>query len=300
MADIGRMLTAMVTPMEEDGSVDVGQAKRLAAALLESGSDGLVVCGTTGESPTLEFEEERTLFRELLPICRAHDAVLVAGTGSNSTRTAIDASRQAEEIGVDALLLVVPYYNKPSQEGLYQHFRAVAEAVSIPCILYNVPSRTAINMSAETQVRLGRDVSNIVGTKEASGDLEQMAAIIEHAPDDFLVWSGDDAVTLPLLAVGGYGVVSVVSHVAGRQVHAMIDAHVAGDHAAAARIHRRLLPLVKSMFLVGNPVPVKYALNQLGFRVGPTRLPLVAPSDTIAAAVRQELDRAQIDLPMPV
>jgi 4-hydroxy-tetrahydrodipicolinate synthase len=294
------MLTAMVTPMAEDGSVDVEQAKRLATALLESGSDGLVVCGTTGESPTLEFEDERTLFRELLPICRAHDAVLVAGTGSNSTRTAIDASRQAEEIGVDALLLVVPYYNKPSQEGLYQHFRTIAEAVSIPCILYNVPSRTAINMSAETQVRLGRDVANIVGTKEASGDLEQMAAIIEHAPDDFLVWSGDDAVTLPLLAVGGYGVVSVVSHVAGRQVHAMIDAHVAGDHAEAARIHRRLLPLVKSMFLVGNPVPVKYALNQLGFRVGPTRLPLEAPSDEVAAAVRQELDRAQIDLPLPV
>lgn len=300
MADIGRMLTAMVTPMQEDGSVDVGQAKRLAAALLESGSDGLVVCGTTGESPTLEFEEERTLFRELLPICRAHDAVLVAGTGSNSTRTAIDASRRAEEIGVDALLLVVPYYNKPSQEGLYQHFRSVAEAVSLPCILYNVPSRTAINMSAETQVRLGRDVSNIVGTKEASGDIEQMAAIIEDAPADFLVWSGDDAVTLPLLAVGGYGVVSVVSHVAGRQVHAMIDAHVQGDYAEAARIHRRLLPLVKSMFLVGNPVPVKYALNHLGFTVGPTRLPLVAPSDAIAAAIRQELERAQIDLPLPV
>ena len=300
MAEFGRLFTAMVTPMQADGSVDMGQATRLAAALLDNGSDGLVVCGTTGEAPTLEFEEERTLFRELLPICHEQGATLVAGTGSNSTRTAIESSRQAEAIGVDALLLVVPYYNKPSQEGLYRHFRAVAEAVSLPCILYNVPSRTNINMAAETQLRLAHDVSNIRGTKEASGDLAAIAQIIEGAPDDFLVWSGNDADTLPLLALGGYGVVSVVSHLAGRQVRAMIEAHLRDDRHEAARIHRRLLPLTDAMFLVGNPVPVKYALNLVGFRVGPTRLPLVEPDENVQAKIRAEVERAQIDLPLPV
>ena len=300
MVEFGRLFTAMVTPMQADGSVDMGQATRLAAALLDNGSDGLVVCGTTGEAPTLEFEEERTLFRELLPICREQGATLVAGTGSNSTRTAIESSRQAEAIGVDALLLVVPYYNKPSQEGLYRHFRAVAEAVSLPCILYNVPSRTSINMTAETQLRLAHDVSNIRGTKEASGDLAAIAQIIEGAPDDFLVWSGNDADTLPLLALGGYGVVSVVSHLAGRQVRAMIEAHLRDDRNEAARIHRRLLPLTDAMFLVGNPVPVKYALNLVGFRVGPTRLPLVEPDENVQAKIRAEVERAQIDLPLPV
>ncbi len=300
MAEFGRLFTAMVTPMQADGSVDMGQATRLAAALLDNGSDGLVVCGTTGEAPTLEFEEERTLFRELLPICREQGATLVAGTGSNSTRTAIESSRQAEAIGVDALLLVVPYYNKPSQEGLYRHFRAVAEAVSLPCILYNVPSRTSINMTAATQLRLAHDVSNICGTKEASGDLAAIAQIIEGAPDDFLIWSGNDADTLPLLALGGYGVVSVVSHLAGRQVRAMIEAHLRDDRDEAARIHRRLLPLTDAMFLVGNPVPVKYALNLVGFRVGPTRLPLVEPDENVQAKIRAEVERAQIDLPLPV
>ena len=218
MVVLGRLFTAMVTPMRADGTVDMEQAKRLATALLDSGSDGLVVCGTTGEASTLEFEEERTLFQELLPICHSRGAALVAGTGSNSTRTAIESSRRAEEIGVDALLLVVPYYNKPSQEGMYQHFRTVAEAVSTPCILYNVPSRTSINMAAETQLRLARDVRNIVGTKEASGDLEAIGAIIDGAPHGFRVWSGNDSDTLPMLALGSHGVISVTSHLVGRQL----------------------------------------------------------------------------------
>ena len=300
MTDIGRVLTAMVTPMQDDGAIDVEQAKRLAAALLENGSEGLVVTGTTGESPTLEFEEERTLYRELLPVCREHDAALVAGTGSNSTRTAIDASRRAEEIGVDAVLLVAPYYNKPSQEGLYRHFRSVAESVSLPCILYNVPGRTSINLAAETQLRLAHDVSNIRGTKEASGDLEAVAKIIEGAPAGFRVWSGNDADTLPILAAGGYGVVSVTAHLVGRQVRAMVEAFLQGEREEAARLHRSLLPLTKAMFLVGNPVPVKYALNQVGFRVGPPRLPLVEPDDAIKAKINAELERVQIDLPLPV
>ena len=295
-ADFGRVFTAMVTPMRDDGSVDLDQATALATALLENGSDGLVICGTTGEASTLEFEEERSLFSAILPVCRAHGAALVAGTGSNSTRTAIESSRRAEAIGVDGLLLVVPYYNKPSQEGMYRHFRAIAESVTLPCIVYNVPSRTGVTMSAATQLRLGREVSNIQGAKEASGDLDLVGAIIEDAPDGFRVWSGNDGDTLPILAMGGYGVISVVSHLAGRQVRAMIDGFLAGRRDEAAAIHRRLQPLTNSLFLEGNPVPVKYALNQAGFRVGPTRLPLVAPTAAVRARIDAELAGAQIDL----
>lgn len=299
MTELGRLFTAMVTPMRSDESVDIDQAKRLGRALLETGSDGLVVCGTTGEASTLEFEEERLLFRELLPVTREHGAALVAGTGSNSTRTAIDSSIRAEQIGVDALLLVVPYYNKPSQEGLYRHFRAVAESVRIPCILYNVPSRTGTNMTAATQLRLAA-VPNIVGTKEASGDLDQIGRIIAGAPEGFRIWSGNDGDNLPILSIGGYGAVSVVSHLAGRQVRGCIDAAVRGDLAAAGRIHRRLMPLVKAMFLDGNPVPLKYALNHVGFPVGPSRPPLVEPDEATAAEIRAAVDAAQIDLPVSV
>ena len=299
MIELGRLFTAMVTPMRSDESVDVDQAKRLGRALLETGSDGLVVCGTTGEASTLEFEEERLLFRELLPVVREHGAALVAGTGSNSTRTAIDSSVRAEQIGVDALLLVVPYYNKPSQEGLYRHFRAVAESVRIPCILYNVPSRTGTNMTADTQLRLAT-IPNIVGTKEASGDLDQIGRIIAGAPEGFRVWSGNDGDNLPILSIGGYGAVSVVSHLAGRQVRGCIDAAVRGDLTEAGRIHRRLMPLVKAMFLDGNPVPLKYALNHAGFPVGPSRPPLVEPDEATAAKIRAAVDAAQIDLPVSV
>ncbi len=299
MTELGRLFTAMVTPMRPDESVDVDQAKRLARALLETGSDGLVVCGTTGEASTLEFEEERLLFRELLPVVRERGAALVAGTGSNSTRTAIDSSVRAERIGVDALLLVVPYYNKPSQEGLYRHFQALAASVRIPCILYNVPSRTGTNMTADTQLRLAA-IPNIVGTKEASGDLDQIGRIIAGAPEGFRVWSGNDGDNLPILSIGGYGAVSVVSHLAGRQVRGCIDAAVRGDLAEAGRIHRRLMPLVKAMFLDGNPVPLKYALNHVGFPVGPSRPPLVEPDEATAAKIRAAVAAAQIDLPVSV
>ena len=299
MTDLGRLLTAMVTPLHGDGGLAVDQAKRLAAALLESGSDGLVICGTTGESPTLSWDEEMILFRELLPVVHARGGALVAGTGSNSTQEAIEASREAEAIGVDALLLVVPYYNKPSQEGLFQHFRAVAEAVRTPCILYNVPSRTGTNMTAETQLRLA-EVANIAGTKEASGDLEQIAQIIDGAPPGFRVWSGNDNDTLPVLALGGYGAVSVAAHIVGRQIRAMITAYLRGEQEEAAAIHRRLVPLTKALFLVGNPVPVKYALNVLGFPAGTPRLPLVEPDEATAAQIRAALARVQVDLPISV
>jgi 4-hydroxy-tetrahydrodipicolinate synthase len=297
--EFGRILTAMVTPMQADGSVDVEQAKRLAAAIIDCGSDGVVLAGTTGESPTLEFEEERELFGQLLPVCHEHGGVLIAGTGSNSTKTAVESSQRAQEIGVDGLLQVVPYYNKPSQEGMYQHFRAVAEAVDLPIILYNIPSRTGINMSAETQLRLAHDLPNIVGTKEATGDLELAVQIIAGAPDGFRVWSGDDANTLPLMSVGGYGVVSVLAHIVGAQIRAMVDAFVAGQVDEAARLHRQLLPVTKAMFLTSNPTPVKWALNHLGFAVGPTRLPLVEPPVEIQAQIMAELQQVQIDLPLP-
>lgn len=294
-ADWGRLYTAMVTPMREDGSIDVEQAQALATALIENGSDGVVVAGTTGESPTLTHEEERVLFRELLPVVHECDATLIAGTGSNSTATAIEASELAAEIGVDGLLQVVPYYNKPSQEGLYQHFRAVADAVETPIMLYNVPGRTGANMTAATQVRLAEDCPNIAGVKEASGDLEQIAEIIRSAPPDFRVWSGNDGDNLAILSMGGYGAVSVLSHLVGRQIQAMYDAWEAGDTAKAGEIQVRLAPLVKAMFLVGNPVPVKWALNEVGFRVGPPRLPLAEPDDALQEQIRAVLDNTELD-----
>ena len=297
MVEFGRLFTAMVTPMRDDGAVDIEQAKRLATALLESGSDGLVACGTTGEASTLEFEEERALFRELLPICHARNATLVAGTGSNSTRTAIESSRRAEEIGVDALLLVVPYYNKPSQEGMYQHFRTVAEAVSTPCILYNVPSRTSINMTSETTLRLSQ-VDNIVGVKEASSDLDQIQRIIGGAPDGFRVWSGNDNETFYMMSMGGYGVVSVVSHLVGQQIKQMMGLILEGDIEKAAAEHHRLMPIFKMMFVMSNPIPVKYSVNQAGFNAGIPRLPLVVPDEKTAAEINELVSHYKIDLPV--
>ena len=294
-ADWGRLYTAMVTPMREDGAIDVEQAQALAVALIENGSDGVVVAGTTGESPTLTHEEERVLFRELLPVVHELDATLIAGTGSNSTATAVEASERAADIGVDGLLQVVPYYNKPSQEGLYQHFRAVADAVETPIMLYNVPGRTGANMTAATQVRLAEDCPNIAGVKEASGDLEQIAEIIRSAPPEFRVWSGNDGDNLAILSMGGYGAVSVLSHLVGRQLKAMYDAWEAGDNAKAGEIQVRLAPLVKAMFLVGNPVPVKWALNEVGFRVGPPRPPLVEPDDALQEQIRAVLANSELD-----
>ena len=294
-ADWGRLYTAMVTPMREDGAIDVEQAQALAVALIENGSDGVVVAGTTGESPTLTHEEERVLFRELLPVVHDLDATLIAGTGSNSTATAVEASERAADIGVDGLLQVVPYYNKPSQEGLYQHFRAVADAVETPIMLYNVPGRTGANMTAATQVRLAEDCPNIAGVKEASGNLEQIAEIIRSAPPEFRVWSGNDGDNLAILSMGGYGAVSVLSHLVGKQLKAMYDAWEAGDSAKAGEIQVRLAPLVKAMFLVGNPVPVKWALNEVGFRVGPPRPPLVEPDEALQKQIRAVLDNTELD-----
>lgn len=296
MKELGRLLTAMVTPFDERGEVDCEQAKKLALALLSSGSDGVVLAATTGESPTLLKQEEVRLFSEVKSALGGRGS-LVAYTGSNSTAEALEATKKAEQIGVDACLLVVPYYNKPSQEGLYQHFKTVAEATSLPCILYNVPSRTVVNMTADTVVRLSR-IDNIIGIKEASGNLAQISAIISGAKEGFLVWSGNDGDILPLLAVGGYGVISVVSHLVGKQVRDMMESYLGGNIEAASRIHRHLMPLINALFIVSNPVPLKYALNQVGFRVGGPRLPLTGPDEKAAAAIRETLKGYTIDLPL--
>ena len=297
MKELGRLITAMVTPFDKKGEVDYDQAKKLALALIKSGSEGLVLAGTTGESPTLlHKEEELPLFKEVKKAV-GNKASIIANTGCNSTAEAVESTQDAEKIGVDACLLVVPYYNKPTQEGLYQHFKTIAENTKLPCILYNLPIRTITNMSAETTIRLSK-IPNIIGIKEGSGDLIQVAKIIQGAKKGFLVWSGDDGDTLPMLSIGGYGVISVTSHLAGKQMSDMIYSFVKGDAKKAAEIHMQLLPLFTSLFLVSNPQPVKYALNKIGFNVGKPRLPLVEPDAATAALIDAALKKSRIDLPV--
>ena len=296
MGHLGRLLTAMVTPFDGEGRVDFARAKELAMALLASGSDGLIVSGTTGESPTLTRDEKLRLFQEIKSV--AGDATVVAGTGDNETAFSIEMTREADRIGVDAALLVVPYYNKPTQEGLYQHFKAIAESVSIPCILYNVPSRTVTNLSAATTLRLSA-VPNIAGIKEASGDLDQIGEIIDGAPEDFFVWSGNDSDFLPVLVRGGYGVVSVASHLVGKQMREMMELQIGGDPVRAEAIHNRLMPVFRDLFVISNPIPVKYALNQVGFPVGGFRLPLTQPDEESARTVMESVRGVPIDLPLP-
>ena len=293
---IGRLLTAMVTPFDSEGNVDYAQARKLALALVASGSDGVVVAGTTGESPTLKHEEEERLFAE---IKEALDGVgdVVAGTGSNSTAEAIKYTATATRIGADAVLSVVPYYNKPPQEGLYQHFKAIAESTDLPVILYNVTSRTAVNMSAETIIRLS-EIPNIVGIKEAGGDLGQAAEIIRDAAPGFLVWSGNDDQTYPIMALGGYGIVSVASHLVGAQIKRMMGLTLEGDLEGAAAEHRRLLPIFKGLFVLANPIPVKYAVNRAGFNVGVPRLPLVTPDARTAEWLDNLMRDYEVDLPV--
>ena len=296
MAGIGRLLTAMVTPFDEGGQVDYEQAKRLANGLIDSGSDGVLISGTTGESPTLSTEEKLRLFSEVKGSIGNRGAV-IAGTGNYNTAESIELSKEAEREGVDGILLVVPYYNKPPQEGLYQHFKAIAQSVHIPCIVYNVTSRTSLNMSHETTIRLSH-IDNIVGVKEAGSDMDQIARIIDGARDDFLVWSGNDNETFYIMAMGGYGVVSVASHLVGSQIKHMMGLLLEGDVERAAAEHRRLHPLFKVLFIVSNPIPVKYALNSVGFNVGNTRLPLVPPDENSAAQIDKVLEGYEVDLPV--
>lgn len=269
----GRVVTAMVTPFAEDGSVNYGVAEKLAEHLVANGSDGLVICGTTGESPTLSWAEEYELFKAVKQAVGGR-AKIVAGTGSNSTTEAISATQKAAKLNLDGSLQVVPYYNKPPQAGLYQHFKAIAEACSeLPMMLYNVPGRTSRNLEPATVARLAQ-IDNIVAIKEASGDLEQACQIRSSTPDDFAIYSGEDALTLPLLTVGSSGVVSVASHLVGKQMQEMIEAFRKGNNQRATEIQLELFPLFKALFASTNPIPVKTALNLQGWNVGKLRQPL--------------------------
>lgn len=273
MSIFGEVLTAMVTPFQEDGSVNYAVTEKLAVHLVEHGSNALVVCGTTGESPTLSWDEEFELFK-VVHQAVAGRAKVIAGTGSNSTEEAIAATQKAATLGLDGTLQVVPYYNKPPQEGLYQHFRAIAEAnPDIALMLYNIPGRTGQNLLPETVARLA-EVKSIVAIKEASGSLDQVGQIRRMTPPEFEIYSGDDSLTLPMLSVGGTGVVSVVSHLVGDRLQSMIQDYKKGDVTAAQQQHLELLPLFKALFLTASPIPVKAALRLQGWDVGVTRLPL--------------------------
>lgn len=295
-ANFGRLVTAMITPMTGEGEVDLTQTAELAKALVASGTESIVSTGTTGESPTLKDEEQYKVWRTVKEAV-GPDIPVIAGATDNDTAASIERSRTAAEIGIDGLLLTVPAYNKPTQPGLIAHFTAIAEATSLPCMLYNVPSRTALNMTAATSITLA-ELPNVIGVKEASGDLELVSHIIENTPGDFHVWSGNDGDTLPILAIGGYGIVSVASHLVGRQISEMINVAVDGNLEGAAAIHRRLLPLVDVLFCESNPSPLKFALNEHGFSVGLPRLPLVEVSENSQTLIRNELAKHQIDLPI--
>ncbi|MBU9721449.1 MULTISPECIES: 4-hydroxy-tetrahydrodipicolinate synthase [Bacillaceae] len=273
MMNFGKLITAMVTPFDQEEEINFQATKTLVDYLISNGSDALVIGGTTGESPTLTTEEKVSLFEYVVKVVDGRVPV-IAGTGSNSTKESVQLTQAAEKVGVDGIMLVTPYYNKPNQEGLYKHFSTIADSTELPVMLYNIPGRSAVNMSVETTIRLAK-INNIVCTKEASGDLEAMASIIENTPDDFLVYSGDDSLTLPLLSIGGHGVVSVASHIIGNELKNMIEAHQNGNTAYAASLHRDLLPMMKVLFSAPNPTPVKAALGMAGLDVGSVRLPLV-------------------------
>src|SRR3982074_312013 len=293
----GRLLTAMATPFDEtNGALNLDQAKRLATALLDSGTEGLVVSGTTGESPTLSNHEKLALLEAIVEVAHRRGAQVIAGTTTYNTAESIEVTREAARLGVDAILGTVPYYNNPPQEGLFQHFRAIARAVDLPMIVYNIPSRSPRNMETSTTLRLAREVSNIIGVKEASANFKQIGEIIRGAPDGFRVWSGNDADTLQIPGLGGYGVVSVASHLGGRQIADLIRAFLDGENARAAGIHHSLMPLIDALFVTSSPIPLKYALNKVGMRVGSARLPLVPIDPKSQAIMDAALSQSHIDL----
>ena len=295
-AEIGRLLTAMITPMTEDGEINYGQARKLAEGLIASGNDGLVIGGTTGESPSMSDEEKLRLFAEVKEAV-GPDAAIIAGTTDNNHRKSVELTQEAEKLGVDGFLLTVPAYNKPQQEGLYQHFKAIAEATTLQCMLYNVPSRTSLNMEDSTTLRLA-EIDNIVGVKEASSDPVQIAKIVDGAPDGFMVWSGNDDETFSVMCVGGYGIVSVAGNIMGDQIKTMMGLILEGELESAAAEHLRMLPIFKALFWVTNPVPIKYAVNRAGFDAGPTRLPMAPPDDDFKAKFDAVMDMYRIDLPV--
>jgi 4-hydroxy-tetrahydrodipicolinate synthase len=292
--NFGQVLTAMVTPFDRNGEIDFNATKTLVEHLITNGTDGLVVAGTTGESPTLTTEEKIELFKCVVEAAagRVH---VIAGTGSNNTQASMSLTKLAEETGVDGIMLVAPYYNKPSQEGLYQHFKTIAQSTSLPVMLYNIPGRSVVNISVETIVRLS-EIPNVVSIKEASGNLDAMAEIISKTPSDFTLYSGDDGLTIPVLAIGGAGVISVASHIIGNDMQEMINAFKNGDVQKAAATHRNLLPIMRALFIAPSPSPVKAALNLNGIQVGGVRLPMVPLSNKEQSALEKVLQASGINV----
>ena len=294
MPSLGRVLTAMATPMHDDGTVDFDGAQRLAAHLVDHGNDGVVVCGTTGESPTLTHDETLGMFRAVVEAV-GDRATVVAGCGKNDTAATVELTREATALGVDCIMLVTPYYNRPSQRGLTNHFTTAAAATDLPVMLYNIPSRSAVEIAPETLLQLAENVPNITSVKDAVGDLVKTAWLLARKPTDFAVYSGDDATFLPLLALGGTGVVSVAAHLVGEEMARMVETFPT-DPAKAAEIHLRLLPVFTALFLDASPGPLKAGLRMLGLPAGPVRPPLADADDEVAAAVRRALQGAGVAL----
>ncbi len=287
---IGALLCAMLTPFDAAGEVDFGAAERLAHYLIDEGNEGLVVSGTTGESPALSDAEKLALF-ERLKRSVGERAAIVAGTGGNNTRHSVELTKRAEAAGVDAILAVVPYYNKPTQDGMLLHFGAIAEATALPVIVYNIPSRTGANMLPATLLELARRHATIAGVKESSGDLSQFTAILRDRPAGFGFWSGDDYLFLPALALGADGLISVAAHVCAREYRSLHAAYRRGDPDEAARLHREVAELVATLFGTTSPIPVKWAMNELGFGLGACRSPLGAMPPELADRLRPQLER---------
>ncbi|MBT2582788.1 4-hydroxy-tetrahydrodipicolinate synthase [Planococcus sp. ISL-109] len=272
--NFGQVITAMATPFDANGEIDFQATTNLVEHLINNGSDGIVVAGTTGESPTLSTEEKVALFRHVATVADGRIKI-IAGTGSNNTRASVTLTQQAEQAGVDGIMLVTPYYNKPSQEGMYRHFEAIAQATHLPVMLYNIPGRSVVNMAVDTIVRLSQ-IDNITCVKEASGDLDAASEIIERTEHGFAVYSGDDSLTLPMLSIGGAGIVSVAAHIIGNEMQDMIKLFRTGDTVGAAALHRKLLPTMKALFAAPNPSPLKAALHLYGVPAGGVRLPMLA------------------------
>jgi 4-hydroxy-tetrahydrodipicolinate synthase len=289
MIHFGRVSTAMVTPFDKKGHIDFAKTTQLINFLIENGTDSLVIAGTTGESPTLTKEEKLALFSHVVKVVNKRVPV-IAGTGSNNTYASIELTKKAEQLGVDAIMVVAPYYNKPNQEGLYQHFKAVAEATSLPVMVYNIPGRSVVNILPETIIRLSK-IANIVAVKEASGDLNAMTQIIANTDDEFVLYSGDDSLTLPVLSIGGAGVVSVASHVVGNSMQEMVKAFFDGDNKKAGLLHQQLLPTMQGLFAAPSPAPVKTALQMAGLDVGSVRLPLVGLTEQERATLQSILNK---------
>jgi 4-hydroxy-tetrahydrodipicolinate synthase len=285
-------LVAIVTPMHADGTLDLASLRSLIDFHADQGTDGIVIVGTTGESPTVDFDEHCLLIRTAVEQAAGRLPV-IAGTGANCTREAIELTQQAKEAGADACLLVAPYYNKPMQEGLYQHFKAIAEAVDIPQILYNVPSRTGCDIANDTTLRLAQ-VPNIVGIKDATGNIERGTDLLRRAPADFAIYSGDDASSLALMLLGGHGTISVTANVAPKLMHEMCAAAFAGNLALACDINRKLFPLHQKLFIEANPIPAKWVLAEMGLVGHGIRLPLTPLAPQHHETLRDAMRSAEI------